>query len=133
MADTSMRLETTSGPQVVGEARALMRSALALWDCDDPLDAGELLTSEVVSNAVRHAAGVLAMEIELSWRDSVVRVSVEDPTSDPPVLRAADADASGGRGLALVESLATRWGSHRTQRGKVVWFEFPVQHRGGES
>src|SRR5580658_10359305 len=117
-----VRVEGPTGPQVVGAARALMRSVLALWDCDDPDDVGELLTSEIVSNAVRHAAGVLAMQFQLSPVEGVVRVTVEDATPAPPVVRSQNLDASGGRGLLLVESLAARWGSAPTERGKVVWF-----------
>lgn len=125
----SVRVEATSGPQVVGAARALVRSVLDFWDCDDPDDAGALLTSEIVTNAVRHAAGVLAMQFDLSLVDGMVRVAVEDSTSAPPVPRAANVDAIGGRGLLLVEALAARWGSIPTGRGKIVWFEFPVRRR----
>lgn len=127
--EPSVRVEGAIGLQVVGAARVLMRSVLALWDCDDPDAAGELMTSEIVSNAVRHAAGVLALQFEISVLESMVRVTVEDPASAPPVLRAHNVDASGGRGLLLVESLATRWGSNPTDRGKAVWFEFPVHRR----
>jgi anti-sigma regulatory factor (Ser/Thr protein kinase) len=129
MLEPSVRVQGPTGPQVVGAARALMRCVLALWDCDDLDDAGELLTSEIVSNAVRHAAGVLAMEFELSAAEGLVRVTVEDATSAPPVMRAHSLEASGGRGLLLVESLASRWGSNATDRGKAVWFEFPVHCR----
>lgn len=133
LVDPRVQVQGMAGPRVVGAARALLRSVLALWDCDDPDDAGELLTSEVVSNAVRHAAGVLAMLFELSPHQGMVRVSVEDQTPDLPVLQAHSTESSSGRGLLLVEALATRWGSHPTERGKVVWFEFPVHHREEES
>jgi anti-sigma regulatory factor (Ser/Thr protein kinase) len=127
--ELSLRVQATSGPEVVGVARALVRSVLSLWDCDDPDDAGALLTSEIVTNAVRHAAGVLAVQLDLSLQDGVIRVAVEDPASEQPILRAATPDAIGGRGLMLVEALAARWGSVPTDRGKLVWFEFPVHRR----
>jgi anti-sigma regulatory factor (Ser/Thr protein kinase) len=128
--ELNVRVQGASGPEVVGAARALVRSVLDLWDCDDPDDAGVLLTSEIVTNAVRHAAGVLAVQLDLSITDGVVRVAVGDPASERPVLRSPSVDAIGGRGLMLVEALAARWGSVPTDRGKLVWFEFPVHHRG---
>ncbi|MDQ6614496.1 MAG: ATP-binding protein [Actinomycetota bacterium] len=131
--ELSIRVQAASGPEVVGTARALVRFVLDLWECDDPDDSGALLTSEIVTNAVRHAAGVLAMQLDLSVLDGFVRVAVEDPTPDPPVARVLNLDAISGRGLLLVEALAARWGSIPTDRGKVVWFEFPVRRRhGGE-
>ncbi len=124
-----MRLQADTGPEVVGTARALVRTVLELWDCDDPEDAGALLTSEIVTNAVRHAAGVLAMQIDVSLLQGVVRVSVEDPVPARPTIQALNTEAMGGRGLQLVEALAARWGSTPTDRGKAVWFEFPVWRR----
>jgi hypothetical protein len=124
--ELNVRVQGVSGPEVVGAARALVRLVLDLWDCDDPDDAGALLTSEIVTNAVRHAAGVLAMQLDLSLVDGIVRVAVEDSTSARPVVRAPSADALGGRGLLLVDALAAQWGSTPTDRGKVVWFEFAV-------
>ncbi len=121
-----VRVAAASGPEVVRTARALVRTILDLWDCDDPEDAGSLLTSEIVTNAVRHAAGVLSMQIDLSLVDGTVRVSVEDPNTTEPTLQPPRLDALGGRGLHLVEALAARWGSTPTDRGKTVWFEFPV-------
>jgi two-component sensor histidine kinase len=102
---------------------------LELWDCDDPDDAGVLLTSEIVTNAIRHAAGILSLQIDLSMVDGTVRVSVEDPNSVPPVVQVSRLDAISGRGLQLVDALAARWGSTPTEQGKSVWFEFPVHHR----
>jgi anti-sigma regulatory factor (Ser/Thr protein kinase) len=128
--ELSVRVEAATGPEVVGAARALLRTMLELWDCDDPDDAGVLLTSEIVTNAVRHAAGVLAMQMDLSLADGMVRVAVEDCASAVPRPIVVDHDSVGGRGLVLVEALASRWGSTPTDRGKVVWFEFPVNYRG---
>ncbi len=125
----SVRVRAASGPEVVGAARALVRSVLDLWECDDPDGAGALLTSEIVTNAIRHADGVLAVQLDLSIVDGLVRVAVEDPNSERPVLRSPAAGAIGGRGLMLVEALAARWGSAPTERGKVVWFEFPIRPR----
>jgi anti-sigma regulatory factor (Ser/Thr protein kinase) len=131
--ELSVRVQAESGPEVVGAARALVRTVLTLWDCDDADDAGALVTSEIVGNAVRHAAGVLAVRLDLCLADGVVRVAVEDPNTSRPVLRNASAEEMGGRGLMLVDALAARWGSGPTERGKVVWFEFPVRRRSADA
>ena len=127
--ELSVRVQGVSGPEALGAARALVRLVLELWACDDPDDAGALLTSELVTNAVAHAAGVLAVKLDLSLLDGVVRVAVEDANPAPPLRGAPSADAVSGRGLLLVDELAARWGSTPTDRGKVVWFEFPISRR----
>jgi anti-sigma regulatory factor (Ser/Thr protein kinase) len=55
-----------------------------------------------------------------------VWVEVFDPDLRLPRLRTARATDEGGRGLYLVEQLATRWGSRPTPEGKTVWFEVPL-------
>jgi len=55
-----------------------------------------------------------------------VWVEVFDPDLRLPRLRTARATDEGGRGLYLVEQLATRWGSRPTPEGKAVWFELPL-------
>ena len=82
-----------------------------------------LLTSELVTNAVVHASARPVLDVAV--QPSTLRVSVEDDGAgqprvpvDNPVL------AEGGRGLFLVDALATRWGTEaREPRGKAVWFE----------
>ncbi|MFZ0163873.1 MAG: ATP-binding protein, partial [Trebonia sp.] len=58
-----------------------------------------------------------------------VWVEVFDPDLRLPRLRTARATDEGGRGLYLVEQLATRWGSRPTSEGKAVWFELPLNGR----
>jgi hypothetical protein len=55
-----------------------------------------------------------------------VWVEVFDPDMRLPRIRSAAATDEGGRGLYLVEQLATRWGSRPTPEGKAVWFEVPM-------
>jgi serine phosphatase RsbU (regulator of sigma subunit) len=59
----------------------------------------------------------------------VVWVEVFDPDLRLPRLRTARATDEGGRGLYLVEQLATRWGSRPTPEGKAVWFEIPLDSK----
>ena len=84
----------------------------------------ELLTSEVVSNAVKHAVLDPSQEIVLRVvRDEHVRVEVTDPA--PPFEADLRQPSSGtsGWGLFLVEAIATSWGVEPEGAGKKVWFE----------
>lgn len=85
--------------------------------CDDAL----LLTSELVTNAVLHGRSEVC--VELAARGDVVRIAVLDENSRHPMPVTQDPDALDGRGLALVEALADRWGVEDRPMGKAVWFE----------
>ena len=80
-----------------------------------------LLTTELVSNAILHAGTELSVTI--SKVANRIRVEVQD--GDPRIPRKSDRgiDATGGRGLVLVDRLASNWGSEPYVDGKVVWFE----------
>jgi two-component sensor histidine kinase len=82
-----------------------------------------LLASELVTNAVKYAApGMLTVAIECDG--ATVAVSVADDSPLTPVLQEATTSGTGGRGLQLVNELATAWGCVPTQggAGKIVWF-----------
>jgi anti-sigma regulatory factor (Ser/Thr protein kinase) len=81
----------------------------------------QLLVSELVTNAVVHAASPPCLQMTAG--PPRLRVSVRDSDSAAPVLGRADRDDEGGRGLCLVQALATRWGSRPCPGGKWVWFE----------
>jgi hypothetical protein len=57
---------------------------------------------------------------------AAVWVEVFDTDLRLPRIRSADETDEGGRGLYLVDQIASRWGSRPTRNGKVVWFEMPV-------
>ena len=85
-----------------------------------------LLTTEAVTNAVLHGRGEVV--VELVFGDGVVQVAVSDSSPQVPVLRVAAPEAVGGRGVALIDTLASRWGVQTPARtgtgtGKTVWFE----------
>jgi serine phosphatase RsbU (regulator of sigma subunit)/anti-sigma regulatory factor (Ser/Thr protein kinase) len=77
--------------------------------------------------AAQPPAGSLAREFSLRLRRGATSVWVEvfDPDLRLPRIRTAGETDEGGRGLYLVEQLATRWGSRPTPEGKAVWFEMP--------
>ncbi len=83
-----------------------------------------LLTSELVTNAVLHAATPMCVTLHiLSDR---IRVDVADGNPAFPSLKEYGRDAATGRGLTLFNSLASNWGVQAVDGGKIVWFELPV-------
>ena len=106
-------------------ARRFVSSMLELWDYEDPDEVVPLLTSEIVSNAVRHAGGSVGLEMVLVDGETL-RVHARDESPDTPVIRRPSPDGIGGHGLTIIESLARRWGVERHGGFKVVWFETPV-------
>lgn len=115
---------------VVGRARRWLGQALPRLigrsPCGRLHDDTELLLSELVTNAVVHAGGVDTVQLRLI--DETLRVTVCDHLDASPVPRTAAPDADHGRGMALVEILATRWGvdRHQVADGKCVWLELPA-------
>lgn len=105
---------------MVPEARAMVAAKLAEWGLAALTDAVQLMVSELVTNALVHGAGSIAMRL---IRGTALLCEVYDDGNELPRLRHADATDESGRGLHLVSHLAERWGTNRTERGKVVWFE----------
>ena len=73
------------------------------------------------------ASGTKTFVLRLRRGASAVWVEVFDPDLRLPRLRSAGETDEGGRGLYLVDQIATRWGSRPTRDGKSVWFELPVE------
>ncbi len=105
-------------PAEVSAARRLVRSALDGHDAE-LIDAAELMTSELASNCVRHAQ--TDFEVRICAREEV-RIEVRDRGEGSPRVLSPTPDQPSGRGLAIVEALARRWGVISKPEGKVVWF-----------
>jgi serine/threonine-protein kinase RsbW len=83
----------------------------------------ELLAGELLANAVIHGPRAGRIWVEASREGSRVRVAVRDESSALPRRTEASPTALGGRGVALVDALATRWGVEQHDgTGKTVWF-----------
>ena len=118
------RVRLATGPAAPAEARRRVRDAIRSWQVPVDLDAALLLTSELVTNAVRHQAGQRAQAVVLAIVCSRgrLRVDVHDTSCSLPAVAEVPADAETGRGLLLVETLSDEWGFYRTPAGKVVYF-----------
>ena len=87
-----------------------------------------LVASEILSNAVKHARPLRSGKVEIAWdvRDDEVEIQVADgggPTT--PQAHAPSLSALGGRGLAIVASLAGTWGVRHGDLGTIVWARLP--------
>ena len=118
------RVRLVTGPAAPAEARRRVRDAIQCWQVPVDLDAALLLTSELVTNAVRHQAGQGAQAVMLAIACSRgrLRVDVHDTSCSLPAVAEVPADAETGRGLLLVATLSDEWGFYRTPAGKAVYF-----------
>jgi anti-sigma regulatory factor (Ser/Thr protein kinase) len=112
------------------EARAAIESLLVNLDtAADDVEAAVQVVSELVSNVVRHAHSADVIEIALDADDGVIRLEVVDNDPRPPLgpvgRDGAGSSEEGGRGLFLVEMLASEWGWDPIRgNGKRVWCTF---------
>jgi len=107
-------------PAIVASARRQVAERLANWGLHDAAFTTELVVSELVTNAIRHAQSPIQLRL---IRDRTLICEVSDGSSTAPHLRRARAFDEGGRGLLLVSRLAMRWGTRQTPHGKTIWAE----------
>ncbi|WP_372478546.1 SpoIIE family protein phosphatase [Streptomyces echinatus] len=110
----------------VRRARVLTGECLDQWKLDELAFSAELIVSELVTNAIRHARG--PVELRLIRTENRLACAVADHSSTAPHLRRAKAGEEGGRGLFLVAQFALRWGTRYTPDGKIIWAELPIPH-----
>src|SRR6202035_2915656 len=122
-ADRIVCWDLPAEPAVVAEARARTVRQLSAWGLNELAFITELLVSELVTNAIRHAQSPIQLRLIL---DGVLSCEVSDGGSTAPHLRRADRYDEGGRGLMLVAQLAERWGTRHTRTGKTIWAQQPL-------
>jgi anti-sigma regulatory factor (Ser/Thr protein kinase) len=116
-----LSLPLPAAPESPRLARQFVASHAAEWGYGHIADEVELLTSELVTNAVMHTGA--PVEVEVADLADGVLVAVVDPDANAePTPRSASPRDSTGRGLAIVDALAASWGVSRVPHvGKVVW------------
>ncbi|MEU9250333.1 ATP-binding protein [Streptomyces sp. NPDC048270] len=115
-------------------ARALVRTALAEVDAPADSDTAELLTAELVANAVEHTRPGMPIELVVELLESGCQVEVHDGDPQPPGDLTAPSDDTHpdpwqehGRGLLLIRTLSSACGHRSTPYGKAVWFTLPAR------
>ncbi|MFD6415533.1 ATP-binding protein [Streptomyces sp. NPDC060194] len=137
-APSSWRIELPHTAAAVPIARALVRTALADISAasqapavrdPDTGDTAELLTAELVANAVEHTPGDAPIELVIELLPNGWQFEVHDDDPQPPADLAGPvpepdpfALAEDGRGLLLIRTLSTACGHRPTAQGKAVWF-----------
>ena len=107
-------------PAIVPDTRRQVARRLMSWGIDGATFVTELVVSELVTNAIRHAKTPIQLRL---IRDRTLICEVSDGSSTAPHLRRACPFDEGGRGLLLVSQLTQRWGCRQTPHGKVIWAE----------
>jgi hypothetical protein len=120
MSEPRLRLDLLAFPKAIPELRRTGRESLG-GTCADV----QLCVTELVSNVIRHVGEGTPVTVCVLSADSRTRVEVTDP--DPralPVLpRCTEFESESGRGLALLDAVALRWGVERSADCKTVWCE----------
>lgn len=112
-------LDLESDPELVVAARAFVRSRLESWEAADLIWDAEMVASELVTNAVLHARTQIRLRVALD--STTVRIEVFDANPRLPTVMPCSAEATSGRGLAMVTTLASSWGIEQQPDGKVIW------------
>ncbi|MEU5041165.1 SpoIIE family protein phosphatase [Streptomyces griseorubiginosus] len=114
-------------PAQVAEARKAASRQLTEWGLEEFAFTTELVVSELVTNAIRHAVGPIRLRL---IRARTLMCEVLDSGSTAPHLRHPRTTDEGGRGLLLVSQFAQRWGTRFVPEGKVIWAEQSLREPG---
>ena len=113
-------------PQAVGHARRFTRRTLRSWGVTADMDAALLVVSELVTNALVHTEGQVRLDITLV--NDRLRLAVADASPRTPAKPTSIGwEATGGRGILLVEAVSAAWGTLPVSGGKQVWAEFVLR------
>ncbi|MEY9969173.1 serine phosphatase RsbU (regulator of sigma subunit)/anti-sigma regulatory factor (Ser/Thr protein kinase) [Streptacidiphilus sp. MAP12-16] len=120
----SASLDLLGGAEAVSSARAFTTGVLSSWRLgEELLDLGVLAVSELVSNSFTH--GHPPMRLRLRRTDRRLTVEVTDADDHLPRRRRAEPADESGRGIAIIATIASSWGTRRTpDGGKAVWCDF---------
>lgn len=121
---SEFRLALEKAPDSARAARSFVSRVLAGSPASGCAETAELLVSELVTNALLHARS--GVEVVVRVDPTRVRVEVHDTEERLPFLIAEPGDTIAGRGLHIVEELASGWGAEPREGGKAVWFELLV-------
>ncbi|MCX4236375.1 ATP-binding protein [Streptomyces ortus] len=111
-------------PEEVSGLRRTLRSHLELWKLSEVTDAAQLCVSELVSNVITHVGPGTPAKLAVSMNGTYLRIEVHDPDARAlPTLLDAGSEAEAGRGVAIIDAVADRWGVQLCSDRKVTWCE----------
>ncbi|MFD7976685.1 ATP-binding protein [Streptomyces sp. NPDC059071] len=110
-------------PESVRGARGLVQSALQTWGMGHIAPEALVAVSELAGNAVMHSGGTEIKVCVQRAGPSRIRIEVTDSSKVLPRVGCPQPTDESGRGLALVDVLADRWGAEDFVDGKRVWAE----------
>ncbi|MBA4860885.1 SpoIIE family protein phosphatase [Streptomyces sp. PSKA54] len=119
-ADQVATWDVAADPAVVAQARKDAAGQLEAWGLTDAVFVTELVVSELVTNAIRHAEPPIQLRL---IHDRSLICEVTDASSTAPHMRRALTYDEGGRGLLLVAQLTQHWGTRHIAKGKTIWAE----------
>ncbi|MFF3919481.1 ATP-binding protein [Streptomyces sp. NPDC001852] len=102
-------------------ARRLVRGAVEAWELQELAPDAEVVTAELVANAVQHARAAAMRVTVRRTGERAVQIAVFDRSRVLPFLKSPAPEEVGGRGLGIVDALAQSWGVDRLPWGKRVW------------
>jgi len=121
-SSTSVMADLPRDTSAPAQGRRFVEAALAGWGATrTEIEVATLLASELITNAVTHGLG--PVRITVGANHGRIHVAVSDASSEPPQRLDLGVEAASGRGVQLLEALATRWGVDPASPGKSVWFE----------
>jgi anti-sigma regulatory factor (Ser/Thr protein kinase) len=112
-------------------ARHAAHVVLSVWQLAHVEETAVLIVSELFTNAVRHATGTDAIEVDLHATRSWLRIEIQDADPRWPRPRIPAGFEESGFGFVLVDALAAKWGVRETAAGKAVWAELDTRQRPG--
>jgi anti-sigma regulatory factor (Ser/Thr protein kinase) len=132
MAETAIEVDprlivfmVPSIPGSVRLARLHVRATLCFHGFGEYADDGEIITAELVTNAIQHVCGddteTVGITVARVWNLEAVAIVVSDSSPEGPIMRATSADSERGRGLQIVEALSAYWGWLPKRGGKAVF------------
>lgn len=121
-------LDFTAEPEEVSALRRILRLHLGLWGLHEVTESAQLCVSELVSNVITHVGRGTPATLSVSMNGAYLRIEVRDP--DPralPTLIIPPSESETGRGMALIDAVAHRWGVHLLAHQKVTWCELSTR------
>jgi anti-sigma regulatory factor (Ser/Thr protein kinase) len=112
-------------PESARMARFHIRAALGFHGLGEYAEDAEIVTSELVANAVQHVrddgTSMIVVAVVRGWNPASVTVVVSDSSTEGPVMRDTSAGSEQGRGLQIVEALSAHWGWRQEDGGKTIF------------